>query len=1009
MGDSGMVASPLFLGGADVREVTSVRRADGAGRPFLSVAIAASFTAEPLEEALKFWLEQFDLEHTIDFAPYNQVLQQLLIPNSLLDRNLPGANLILLRLEDWARYQPNKSRADVYRSGTAELTAALRSFASRCRTPTFLWVAPPSPGFGSGGELAAVDAELREELRIAVESLDSMHWLGAERLEAYSVAQWYDAAGDLAGHIPFTQPFYTALATVAARQIHACHVPSYKVLALDCDNTLWDGVVGEDGPQGITLPPGKRLLQEFAIRQQEEGLLLCLLSKNAEADVLEVFNQRPDMPLRREHLVAWRIGWESKAQGLREQAAELNLGVDSFIFLDDSPVECAEMKAAIPEALTLQLPGDDSAIGAFLSRLWAFDRGPTTGEDRKRTRMYQQNAARSGFQQEAKSIAEFLAGLELEIEIAPPTDTEWPRVSQLTQRTNQFNFTTIRRSEAEVRQLVTDGYECLRIKVADRFGQYGLVGVMIYRLDPSALHLDTMLLSCRVLGRGVEHTALAHLAEIARARALPFLEVPFRVTAKNLPAAKFLDSVAAQYRHEERSGTSYRIPTDVARSLKYTPGSDGEEQLALSRSAPEQQPAADRPGNSRAALHNRIATEFSTLEAIHRAVELRWRTTRRLPTTLVEPQTRLQHTLAELWATFLHVDRLGIHDTFEDLGGTSLIAARLFAAIEERLGVHLPLTSILEAPTIAKLAERIESGERDSIQLLRPGIGSGPALFLVHDGDGQTLLYRNLARRMPPEVAVYGIEPHGTDQCPILHTRIPQMAAWYIQRMEEVCREGPYLLAGMCAGGVIAFEMALQLRRQRRPVAGVFLLDATAPGAARRATPANQRRGARFLQAMREPQEGSFLTRCLRRAGRVSAKVRNLASFLVRSWVERMSTRVRFPMFRKITDRGARVPSYLHHLSVRTVYVEAEKEYRPSGKLDLEVTLFRATSGEGADTPSREFFNDPDLGWGPYAAELRVIDVSGGHSSMLQEPEVEDLAEKLAACISVGARPVAAL
>ena len=224
------------------------------------------------------------------------------------------------------------------------------------------------------------------------------------------------------------------------------------MIVLDCDNTLWKGVVGEDGVAGITIPAAWSRFQQFMVEQASQGVLLCLCSKNDESDVLDVFEQRPDMVLKRDHLVAWRINWEPKSENIRALAQELNVGLDSFIFLDDNPVECAEVQAGCPEVLTLRLPIDGDIAG-FIEHVWAFDHLSVTSEDQQRTAMYKQEIERGRFQKQAMTIEEFLAGLDLQIQISEPAPTQISRVAQLTQRTNQFNFTTIRRTDGEILRL----------------------------------------------------------------------------------------------------------------------------------------------------------------------------------------------------------------------------------------------------------------------------------------------------------------------------------------------------------------------------------------------------------------------------------------------------------------------------------------------------------------------------------------------------------------------------
>jgi FkbH-like protein len=974
----------------------------GANPSTIRVAVAATFTAEPIEPALRFWLDLVGLEGDVVFAPYNQVLPQLLDPSSTLGRNTRGVNVVLVRLEDWSRFlEDGPGEESVLDRGVEELSGALHDHARRSPTPVLLCVCPPSPGVSANPERAALHASMEARLKAAICDCTSIHWL---EFDASDVGQTYDARRDEIGHMPYTPMFDVALATALARRVQAIRTPRPKVIALDCDNTLWKGVVGEDGPLGVSVPPGLWALQEFVVQRQEEGMVVCLLSKNVEDDVLAVFDARPDMPLKRETIVAMRVNWLPKSANITALAAELNLGLDSVVFIDDNPVECAEMRVARPEVLTLELPAADEEIPAFLQNVWAFDILTVTDEDRARTFLYRENAERNRFEQQAGSIASFLAGLELRVDICPPTDDQLPRVAQLTQKTNQFNFTTVRRSEAEVRQLGWAGLECLRVNVADRFGDYGLVGVIIIGTGAEGLEIDTLLLSCRVLGRGVEHAMLAHIGRLALERGLGRVDARFVPSSKNLPAAGFLESVGATYRGED---SVYRFPAAVAAAVHYVPGSDAQDQLERAREMPKATAAAGTPARDKSSTAMRIATELRSPAAVLQAVE-RWGVSGRpdLETPFVGPRNDLERSLAALWERVLGIDRVGVLDDFSALGGTSLKAAYLFAAIDEQLGKQLPLTTILDAPTVERLAALVAGdggdGPRESLKHLRPG-GPGPAFFLVHDGHGETLLYMNLARRLPADVAVYGIEPLSTGRSPILHTRVPDMAAHYLREIRRVQPEGPYLLGGMCAGGTIAFEIALQLEAQGESVGLVALLDPAAPRAERRLGVESSRRRARLSQALQEAHGSGPLRRIAAKAGKVLKKIQGYTAYQVTSRAEAIATQVKFRMLRSATDAGRPAPKFAHGLAVQQVYNRAEAEYQPAGSLNAPAVLFRATEGTGdlADEPFITFYTDPLLGWGRWVTgDLELCAMPGGHSSMLQEPHVAVMAERLKACMS---------
>ena len=756
----------------------------------------------------------------------------MLDAGSLLGRNRGGVNLVLVRVEDSGPVQARLLGRDGDPRGGPGAFGRPASLCRASEIPIIVAALPSSPRLASHPDRAALVAAVEEQIESAVQGCDTLHWLGQRELAPYNVGPSYDEFGDRVGHMPYLPLLQAALSTAIARRLQAIKSPPHKVIALDCDNTIWQGVVGEDGPHGLKLGLGAKALQEFVVAQQAAGMLVCLVSKNVEQDVLDVFDLRADFPLKREHLVSWRINWQPKSQALAELAEELNLGLESFIFLDDNPVECAEVRAALPQVLTLQVPPDEQ-IAEFLRHNWAFDRLNVTDEDRRRTRMYRQNVDRVQSETQAGDVGEFLASLQLKIGFAVPAADRWARASQLTQRTNQFNVSTIRRSESELRQLRDSGYECVGVDVADRFGDYGLVGLMLARPTEDALVVDTFLLSCRVLGRGVEHAMLAELGRKALEHRQAFVELRFVPTAKNQPAANFLAAVGGGFALPvpEDGTTRYRIPAEVAAKVAYRPGDDAHDQLEFARTGgrPTTAPAASAQGG-KSAFYSRVATELHRPEAVLAALAGGAASCRSLESPVVEPHTAVQRELVDIWRRLLKLDRVGIRDRFEDLGGTSIQAAQMFGQILTQFDVSLPMSAILEAPDVERLAETVVAASRGeargSLKCLKTGQPGGPVIFLVHDGDGETLLYLNLARHLPAGFAVYGLEPLAGERCPLVHTTIPQMAAHYREQACTICPAGPYFVGGLCAGGTIAFEMARQWRAAGARVGLVALLDA---------------------------------------------------------------------------------------------------------------------------------------------------------------------------------------
>jgi thioesterase domain-containing protein/acyl carrier protein len=542
------------------------------------------------------------------------------------------------------------------------------------------------------------------------------------------------------------------------------------------------------------------------------------------------------------------------------------------------------------------------------------------------------------------------------------------------------------------------------VEVSDRFGDYGLVGVVIFGGHGEALEIDTLLLSCRVLGRGVEHHILNELGEIARRRQLPRVVATLIPTKKNQPARDFLMGFGAAYGREVDGVWRFELPADVAATVVYSPTATAvDDPLGDSDPGPVRTPSEPAGQPRKSERFQRIALELSRPEHVLEAARAHpagQGVRPELGQPLVAPRNEIESELARIWADLLRLDEVGIRDSFFDLGGTSLRAVDLFAQIDNRLGKTLPLTSLIEAPTIEQLARLVAGGaDRDSLVLIRDG-GDLPPLFLVHDGDGETMLYRNLALLLSDEHAVYGLQPHSLPNVPMAHSRIDDMAAYHIGKMRSIQPRGPYLVGGMCAGGVIAFEIALQLQKQGENVALVAVIDAADVAATRKAWRTAGQRIRRFSSVMGQDQSIRFDQRVVAVLKTVAGKARNLTAYLIGQRLKEWRNDIRMRQFRYRLDRGRALPQSLRDIPVRTAYLFAEKIYRPDGLFGGRLVLFRATCGEANDEPYIERYLDPLLGWGRRAKEdILVHDVPGGHSSMLQEPNVRVLAVQLQTAI----------
>jgi FkbH-like protein len=668
------------------------------------ITISATFRAEPVAEALAFWLRELRFEHKISFVPYNQVFQSLLDPSGALSATGDGFNIVLLRWQDL-------DSGSMFESNVSELAQALKTAASRCKQPILVLVCPPSPERAS-------DVRYREvETRFVA---DVQAGRGVCVLTPAIYERWYpmgqhcDPDADRLGNAPYTSMGFAALATAIARRLDALRRPPFKVIVLDCDNTLWRGILGEEGVEGIRMDPPYQDIQRYMRAQRDAGMLLTISSKNILADVEEVFRMRQDMTLRQSDFVSWRVNSEAKSNNIRDLAAELGLGLDAFIFVDDSPTECAEVQSHCPEVLTVQLPEAIDEIPAFLDHVWAFDQWQITSEDKKLTAMYAEKLERERSQKSATNVAAFLAGLQLKIDINPVEPEKLPRVSELTQRTNQFNCTTIRRSESDLQALVNlDHYECLTADVSDRFGSYGLVGVVIYRVVGLVLEVDSFLLSSRAQGRGVEHRIVQHLGQIAISRGLQTVRIPFRPSAKNTPALMFLQSIGGEHKLENEGGFSVALPAQLAAEITHqqTVGEIVDDAVI---EGPRKETATALPPLFREYCHLAVALREPE-QIVGEIRRSRVPVSRTPEVEFVPPRNPVEQTLTGIWADILGLDRVGIHDNFFDLGGDSLRLGIVLSVIRRTFGRELSMVDLFRYTTVQRLSEHLTGPAEDPI------------------------------------------------------------------------------------------------------------------------------------------------------------------------------------------------------------------------------------------------------------------------------------------------------
>jgi FkbH-like protein len=486
--------------------------------------------AHPLELALRL----NGLAPELYVAPYNVWRQEILETDSGTSRFAPQVAIILITAHNVPSWPPPGASAEaateLARSVCRELFDACAQLHDRCGTEIVINNLPPFPHRPLGnlsaktpddpnnfirrinvqlGDLAPAYVHLNDVAAL-VERRGLDHW--------FDVRLWHEAKQLVA------PSFIPELARNTAAVVGGILGRTRKCLVLDLDNTLWGGVVGDAGVDGIELGEGTGVGEAFKTFQthlkavKNRGVLLAVCSKNEERHALGPFEEHPEMVLKRQDFVAFKANWDPKSDNLRAIAKELNIGVDSLVFVDDNPAEREEVRQALPEVLVPELPADPTEYPRILDAARCFEVPAITAEDRQRSEMYRGQRQLNELAASTRDLSDFLASLEMEAVVKPFDAVSLPRITQLINKTNQFNLTTLRLTGAEVEELMTNPFAFTRtVRLADRFGDHGLISVLFGNVETDTLTLHGWLMSCRVLKRGVEHLLLNELVSAAKA------------------------------------------------------------------------------------------------------------------------------------------------------------------------------------------------------------------------------------------------------------------------------------------------------------------------------------------------------------------------------------------------------------------------------------------------------------------------------------------------------------
>jgi len=528
----------------------------------IRIAILSSFTLNGLIETLKVKCAEQKVECVGFASGYNQYNQDILNKKSILYNFSPDLSFLILDTRTilgslfYSLYSlTTLQRKEFIENKVNQLLDLARTFVKTSQSklvisnlviPTYspFGIFETKTEFGVQEMIQSLNIQLANKI-INEPSIYLYDFNGF--VTRYGEKNMFDYRQYFYGDVKISFNYIPFLAHDLMGYIKPVLGLSRKCIVVDLDNTLWGGVVGEDGFDGIKIGDDSigRAYVEFQKRLlslYERGIILAINSKNNYDDAIKILNEHPNMILREEHFACLKINWNDKISNLKEIADELNIGLDSMVFFDDDPVNREFVRKNAPEVLTVDFPNDPSDFADTLIMMNDFNVLKITDEDKKRGKIYLQQRKRTELEKSSLDLEEFLKQLNIEVKIKRADEFTIPRISQLTLKTNQFNLTTQRYQEEEIRKFVNDPNKIVGCaQVVDKFGDNGITGVFIINKDNNtAWTLDTFLLSCRVMGRGVEDGILSHIIQKAKNEGVKKLIGKFFPTAKNKPAENFL-------------------------------------------------------------------------------------------------------------------------------------------------------------------------------------------------------------------------------------------------------------------------------------------------------------------------------------------------------------------------------------------------------------------------------------------------------------------------------------
>jgi len=559
----------------------------------LNISILRSIMLEPIEPYLRYLAYQIGFNAKVEFGEYDNIFQEAIRGQDNLLHKETDCVLIFMKLEalswDLARNYigliAEQIKAEVNR--IKEYITSVLSGIRKQTDAMVLWHGFELPIYPNLGILDSQFSDsqqelignLNEYLRTSLRNQENAFFVDLNLcLARLGFKQFYDPRYWHIGRAPFTRKALQEIAVEDFKFILSFKGKNKKCLVMDCDNILWGGIIGEDGLAGIKLGktyPGSAYyeLQQEVLNLYNRGIILALCSKNNEEDVWEVFQKHTDMVLKEEHIAMAKINWKDKAANLRQIALDLNIGLDSIVFIDDSEFEINLIREVLPEVEVIHMPKNNAMeYRDIIASCGLFETLTLSAEDKKRGAMYKAEATRKKLQAQATDMKTYYKSLEMVLEIRFADEFAIPRISQLTQRTNQFNLTTKRYSKAEIKNFAnSDESDVIYVKLKDRFGDSGIVGVCIIKYKDKNAIFDSFLISCRVLGRDIEDAFLIQVIKLAKKRGCKVAIGEYYATRKNSQLKDFYSKHGFEKFEEKPKMEEGKFQYELEKKIKPEP------------------------------------------------------------------------------------------------------------------------------------------------------------------------------------------------------------------------------------------------------------------------------------------------------------------------------------------------------------------------------------------------------------------------------------------------------